>query len=103
MAATSTFVIADNSSLTLHKHLTGTDVPSAFASSNYGARIYLAEDSPLSGRLDDGWTTGKYLGYSNGRKGRVYQFSYVTGGVTYTLQLTLDDIKALENINVSEQ
>ena len=102
MAATSTFTIADNTSLTLHKHMTGTDVPTAFASSVYGARLYLADDSPLAGRLDDGWTNGAYLGYSNGRKGRMFQFSYVSSGVTYTLQLTLDDIKCLENINVSE-
>ena len=102
MAATSTFTISDNSALTLHQHLTGTAVPTAFAASTYGARLYVDDDSPLAGRLDDGWTTGKYIGYSNGRKGRIYQFSYVSGGVVYTLSMTIDDIKALENINKSE-
>lgn len=100
MAATKTFTIADNSCLTLYRHMTGTSVPTAFASSNYGARLYLVDKSQKS--FDDGWTNGAYIGYSNGRKGKKFQFSYVTGGVTYTVDLSLDDIKALECINVNE-
>ena len=105
MAATSIFTVADNSALTLHKHLTGQTVPSAFASSTYGCRVYLKETSILQSMFDDGWTDGAYVGYTHSRrpgKGKMFRFSYVTGGVTYTLEIPACDIRAIENINVSE-
>lgn len=105
MAATSTFTVADNSALTLHKHFVGADVPAAFEDSAYGARVVLDDDSPLAGTLDDSWTTGAYLGYTLSRrpgKSKIFRFSYVLTGVTYLVDIPYEDIKAIEQINVNE-
>jgi hypothetical protein len=105
MAATSIFTVADDSALLLHKHFTGADVPAAFEESEYGCRVYIDDDSPLAGTLDDSWTTGKYLGYTHSRRpgvGKVFRFSYVLTGVTYVINVPQSDIKMTELINVNE-
>lgn len=105
MAASSIFTVADDSALTLHKHFSGADAPAAFLTSEYGCRVYIDDDSPLAGTLDDTWTTGAYLGYTHSRRpgvGKVYRFSYVLSGVTYVINVPESDIKMIEQINVNE-
>jgi len=105
MSATSTFTVADNSALTLHQHFTGDTVPTAFASSTYGCRVVIDDDSPMAGTLDDTWTDGAYLGYTHSRrpgKGKIFRFSYVLSGVTYSIDIPYEDIKLIEQINVNE-
>lgn len=105
MAASSIFTVADDSALTLHKHFSSADAPAAFLTSEYGCRVYIDDDSPLAGTLDDTWTTGAYLGYTHSRRpgvGKVYRFSYVLTGVTYVINVPESDIKMIEQINVNE-
>jgi len=90
--------VADSCKL-LVRHLSGAAAPVAFASP-YGCRVYIAEESDKT--VDDGITAAEYVGYTVGRKGYVYRFKYTLSAVDYTLDLTEDEIKMLEVINVVE-
>lgn len=101
MAASKILTLNDSgdSCLTLYRHLTGSAIDSAFESP-YGCRLYISEESDKT--VESTISAAEYVGYSVGRKGYVYRFKYTLSGVDYGIDLTEEEIKMLEVINIVE-
>jgi len=93
MAATKTIAINDDSCLRLYYDLNQRAVPAAFAAA-VAANVFIADDCDKA--CHDAHTDAAYVQFSIGRQGKVFRFSYVVGGITYTIDLLTSEIGSMQ-------